>query len=198
MKYLTCLFGLIFLLPMFTYAHRTKTELLERVAQIQKTPDYHTQTALVKELGILYYYLATEEETYLEKSVTCFEGLKGYAPALELVCDAYLASLTALRAKYTMWPINKLSYANSALSKLDKVVEKSPQNIEILYLRAALCHNLPSLFARKNTAIKDCKSIASHLAEQKQEYSTEFIQEVRDFVISTNYLSSSELSKLNS
>lgn len=177
---------------------RDKKSILARVKQIQNTPNYLKNPDLVKELGILLYYLSTEEEKYLEPSRNCFEKLKILKPEWNTVADAYIATLTALQAKYTMWPINKFSYANSALSQLDRCVEKSPQNIEILYLRATLCHNLPILFNRKNTAIQDCKSICKYIKNSKTLYSVEFIQEIIAFVKSTNYVSASEIQLLES
>lgn len=177
---------------------RNKKNILERVNQIQNTPNYFKNPDLVKELGILLYYLSTEEEKYLEQSKTCFEGLKTLKPEWITIAEAYLATLTALKAKYTLWPINKLSYANTALSQLDKCVQKSPQNIEILYLRATLCHNLPALFNRKNTAIQDCKAICKYLKQSEHLYTKEFIQEVVAFVKNTNYASPSEIQLLES
>lgn len=177
---------------------RDKKSILERITQIQNTPGYLKNPDLIKELGVLLYYLSTEEEKYLEQSKTCFEGLKSLKPEWKTVADAYLATLTALKAKYTMWPINKLSYANTALSELDKCVQASPQNIEILYLRATLCHNLPTLFNRKSTAIQDCKAICKYIKQSKTLYTSEFIQEVIAFVKSTNYVSHSELQLLES
>jgi len=180
-----------------TYA-RDKKNILERITQIQNTPNYLKNPDLIKELGILLYYLSTEEEKHLEQSKTCFEGLKTLKPEWTTIADAYLATLTALQAKYTMWPIKKLSYANTALSQLDKCVQKSPQNIEVLYLRATLCHNLPALFNRKNTAVQDCKAICKYMKDNKTLYSAEFIQEIITFVKSTNYASSSEIKLLES
>lgn len=177
---------------------RDKKNILERIAQIQNTPNYLKNPDLIKELGILLYYLSTEEEKYLEQSKTCFEGLKTLKPEWNIVADAYLATLTALQAKYTMWPINKLSYANTALSQLDKCVQKSPNNVEILYLRAILCHNLPTLFNRKSTAIQDCKNICKYMKDSKSLYSADFIQEIIAFVKSTNYVSTSEIQLLES
>lgn len=177
---------------------RDKKNILQRIAQIQNTPNYLKNSDLIKELGILLYYLSTEEEKYLEQSKTCFEGLKILKPEWNTVADAYLATLTALQAKYTMWPINKLSYANTALSQLDKCVQKSPNNVEILYLRATLCHNLPTLFNRKSTAIQDCKAICKYMKESKALYNTDFVREIIAFVKSTNYVSSSEIELLES
>lgn len=180
-----------------TYSRDKKT-ILQRISQIQSTPNYLKNPDLIKELGILLYYLSTEEEKYLEQSKTCFEGLKTLKPEWNTVADAYLATLTALQAKYTMWPINKLSYANTALSQLDKCVQKSPSNVEILYLRATLCHNLPALFNRKNTAIQDCKAICKYMKDSKSLYSADFVQEIIAFVKSTNYVSSSDIQLLES
>jgi hypothetical protein len=177
---------------------RDKKNILERITQIQNTPNYLKNPDLIKELGILLYYLSTEEEKYLEQSKTCFEGLKTLKPEWNTIADAYLATLTALQAKYTVWPINKLSYANTALSQLDKCVQKSPQNVEILYLRAVLCHNLPTLFNRKNTAIQDCKAICKYMKNSKSLYSADFVQEIIAFVKSTNYVSSSDIQLLES
>jgi len=195
---------IIFLALIFTYVGltttyaRDKKNILQRITQIQNTPNYLKNPDLIKELGILLYYLSTEEEKYLEQSKTCFEGLKTLKPEWTTIADAYLATLTALQAKYTIWPINKLSYANTALSQLDKCVQKSPQNIEILYLRATLCHNLPALFNRKSTAVQDCKAICKYMKDNKTLYSAEFIQEIITFVKSTNYVSSSEIKLLES
>lgn len=186
------------LLGMVAIYSKDKKSILERISQIQNTPNYLKNPDLIKELGILLYYLSTEEEKYLEQSKTCFEGLKTLKPEWNTVADAYIATLTALQAKYTVWPINKLSYANTALSQLDKCVQKSPQNVEILYLRATLCHNLPALFNRKNTAVQDCKAICKYMKDNKPLYTADFVQEIIAFVKSTNYVSLSEIHLLES
>lgn len=179
-------------------SEKDKNFILQRVKEIERTPNYLNNPNLVKELGVLYYYLATEEEVYLEPSKKCFERLKVLQPAWLAVSEAYLATLTALRAKYTLWPIDKLSYANTALVQLDKCVRKSPTNIEILYLRAVLCHNLPIFFNRKSTAIQDCKNICKYMKQSKSLYPVDFIQDVIRFLKSTNYLSPYEIQLLES
>ncbi|MCS7077567.1 MAG: hypothetical protein NZ455_12700 [Bacteroidia bacterium] len=195
--FFTVSFALCIVTASATY-QRDKKSILERIKQIQNTPNYHKQPDLVKELGTLFYYLATEEEQYLETSKSYFQKLKILKPEWIPISDAYLAMLTALQAKYTLWPLNKLSYANTALSELDKCVLKSPKNIEILYLRATLCHNLPAVFNRKNTAIQDCKSICKYMKQNKSLYSPELIQDIIRFVKNTNYVSPAEMQMLES
>lgn len=57
---------------------------------------------------------------------------------------AYLGSVQAVRARHAFNPYNKLAYLKSGTKILESAISKSPENLEIRFLRFSLEHYIPS------------------------------------------------------
>src|SRR5688500_18402559 len=53
---------------------------------------------------------------------------------------AYFGTSQAIRAKHAFNPYNKITYLKSGIKTLEKAVGKSPENLEIRFLRFSLEH----------------------------------------------------------
>jgi lycopene cyclase domain-containing protein len=64
------------------------------------------------------YYCAIQSEDSLKKAIEKFERFKSQSYK-EGIITTYLGSLTTLKAKYALWPMNKLKFANEGLTMMD-------------------------------------------------------------------------------
>ncbi len=71
------------------------------------------------------------------------------------VALAYRGSLWTLRGRDAWWPFTKMKHVEKGIDELDKAVEIAPDNIEVRITRGINSMNLPSMFKRHATAMKD-------------------------------------------
>jgi hypothetical protein len=136
-------------------------------------------------LGRVYFYLAVEDKDILEKGEKYFK-LMGNERKAE--STAYLAALEAIRAKNALWPMDKWTIANSALSKMDQVVEANPDNIEVRFIRASTCYYLPFFFNRKDQVKSDFVILAQLIPVGYSNYPAHLIRNISSFILKSNYL----------
>lgn len=144
-------------------------------------------------LGRVYFYLAVEDKSMIEKGQEFFSNLKSVYPGESA---AYLAGFEALKAKNALWPIDKWNLAQSALSKMDKAVEEHPQNIEVRFIRASTCYYLPFFFNRKDQVIQDFRVLVKLIPGGASAYPEHLIRNISRFILDSGYLSESETAVL--
>lgn len=70
--------------------------------------------------------------------------------------QAYLGSISALKGRDILDPIERFKCANRGLKALDQAVSGDKENVEIRMLRANVCLRLPEMyFHRSKTAVED-------------------------------------------
>jgi hypothetical protein len=136
-------------------------------------------------LGRVYFYLAVDDKEILEKGEKHFK-LMGNERKAESA--AYLAALEAIRAKNALWPMDKWTIANSALAKMDQVVEANPENIEVRFIRASTCYYLPFFFNRKDQVKSDFILLAHLIPVGYTSYPSHLIRNISSFILKSNYL----------
>lgn len=144
-------------------------------------------------LGRVYFYLAVENKEILQKGEIYFKDLLKEKKAES---SAYLAALEAIRAKNALWPMDKWTIANSALAKMDLAVDAYPENIEVRFVRASTCFYLPFFFNRKDQVKSDFSILAKLLPSSYNLYPENLIRNICDFILKSDYLSSSEETNL--
>jgi hypothetical protein len=109
------------------------------------------------------YYAATTDGREAEKLYVKLRQLKPSDPVLM----AYYGSAQALKAKYSWNPYNKVSYLTEGRKTLRSAVAKSPENLEIRFLRYCLEYYLPAFLGMSDNLEADRKKIV-YLIEKKQ------------------------------
>ena len=104
------------------------------------------------------FYAAVEDEDkvdLLEQYITSrySEDYTTYAP----IILAYYGGIQTLKAKHAFNPISKLSHLISGLNRLEEAVEKSPDNLEIRFMRFSILDHVPGFlgYSKEREADKD-------------------------------------------
>jgi hypothetical protein len=109
------------------------------------------------------FYLAIKNGTASEKFYNGLKAKKSSDPTIM----AYFGTSQAIRAKHAFNPYNKITYLKSGIKTLEKAVGKSPENLEIRFLRFSLEHYIPSFLGFSKHLETDRKKIVE-LARQKK------------------------------
>lgn len=156
---------------------------LERLNQLQRLDNTGKLS-----LGRIYFYLAVENKEYIEKGEILFQELNTPTSEYKGEAQMYMAALEAIRAKNALWPSDKWSIANSALSKMDKTVSKYPENVEVRFIRASTCYYLPFFFNRKEQVKQDFVFLAQRIPQRYKDYPKELIGNMCEFIVKSDYL----------
>ena len=85
--------------------------------------------------------------TYLDKALE-LEPNNGEALA-------YRGSLWTMRGRDAWWPFTKMSHVDKGIDEMDKAAELAPTNATVHIVRGINSTQLPSMFKRLSTALKD-------------------------------------------
>jgi tetratricopeptide (TPR) repeat protein len=117
----------------------------------QKPNDIGTLVAL----GKLYHDQgAAGSEESVEKGFTCLDKALQLEPT-NAVALAYRGSLWTMRGRDAWFPFTKLSHVDKGIDELDKAADLAPDNISVRLTRGINSMQLPSIFKRLGTALKD-------------------------------------------
>jgi tetratricopeptide (TPR) repeat protein len=88
------------------------------------------------------------------------KGFKYLDKVIELdpsnaVAFVYRGSLWTMRGRDAWFPFTKLKHVNKGIDEMDKANELSPENITVHLVRGINSVQLPSIFKRLGTALKD-------------------------------------------
>ncbi|MBC7913719.1 MAG: hypothetical protein H7Y07_06310 [Pyrinomonadaceae bacterium] len=140
------------------------------------------------------YYAALTNQKAADK---LYKELKSKTVAQPIIM-AYFGSVQALRAKHAFNPYNKVSYLKSGLKTLDASVSKSPENLEIRYLRFTLEYYIPSFLGYSKHLETDRKKIIE-LSKQKKFGAMDkpLLQSLLGFMKETKQCSLQEIASLD-
>jgi tetratricopeptide (TPR) repeat protein len=123
---------------------------LEGILQ-QKPDDMGT---LIK-LGRIYHnQSAAGNKDAVDKGFTCFDKVLQIDPS-NAVALAYRGSLWTLRGRDAWWPFTKMGNVDKGIDELDKAADLAPNDITVRLVRGINSVQLPSMFRRLATALKD-------------------------------------------
>ena len=109
------------------------------------------------------FYSAVNNQKAAER---LYERLKAKNSADPTVM-AYLGSVQAVRARHAFNPYNKIAYLKSGTKILEAAISKSPETLEIRFLRFSLEYYIPSFLGFSKHLETDKRKIIV-LAKQKQ------------------------------
>jgi hypothetical protein len=110
---------------------------------------------------------------------------------------AYIASLEALKAKHSWSPISKLQYMEAHKKVMNDAVRKSPNNLEIRYLRFNIQYSVPSYLGYSSNLEEDKKFIIQAFLNKKFDTTNKkLIQEVYNLMVQTKSVSAEEKLKM--
>lgn len=109
------------------------------------------------------FYTAVKDEAAAERLYNRLKEEKSPDPLLQ----AYFGSVEALRAKHAFNPYNKIAYLKRGSKTLGKAVSRSPDNLEIRFLRFSLEHYVPAFLGYSKNLAADRKKIVE-LIRNKQ------------------------------
>lgn len=149
------------------------------------------QNLALKEARILFYQSVENSET-IEKAISQFNEIRKNN-LYEGVALTYIGALTALKGKFTFFPLKKYNYVIKGLTLMDEGVLKSPNNIEARFVRGMTCYYLPFFFKRKYLAVNDFKQIVKLLNTSYDQYNAQMVMNVTAFLLENAELSNEEI-----
>ncbi|TVP43125.1 MAG: hypothetical protein EA350_14180 [Gemmatimonadales bacterium] len=120
------------------------------------------------------YLLAVDDKPGLERAWGAHRKLvtSGWArtPGGRAVVDGYRGALIALEARHGFWPHARIRDLRQALDLLDGLVEASPTQEEVRYLRLVSTAFLPGILGRSGTVDTDLEILARRLPQVTGRY----------------------------
>ena len=86
----------------------------------------------------------------------------------EVISLGYLAAILGVKSRDAKNPNTKMAYAEESIKKMDNLVKKYPENLEIRFIRAMYYSQLPSVFRRKSYVFDDLEYILLNEAVENQ------------------------------
>lgn len=83
-----------------------------------------------------------------------------------VIVRAYYGALLTLEAKYSHNPIKKLSSVQQGMAFMDQAVQEVPDDVEVVFLRFAALHSMPSFLSDREKRTEDLKNVF-RLLEQR-------------------------------
>lgn len=115
----------------------------------------------------------------------------------DALTQAYIASLEALKAKHAWSPISKHQYMKSFEQIINDAIKRSPENMEIRYLRYNVQYRVPSYLGYSENLVEDRKFIVdSFLKKNFATNNKSLIYEVYSFMVTSKSVSPEEKLKM--
>jgi hypothetical protein len=138
----------------------------------------------------LRYYQAVENEKEADKLLDYLNSLDSKTALLE----GYTGGVLAIKAKHVWNPYDKLSYLDRADKCLNNAVKKSPNDIEIRFIRFSYEHYVPSFLGRSKHLEDDKKTLLYCIANNKvNSVPPDLLQKIISFLKESKRLSAAEL-----
>lgn len=171
--YISSILALIFLLRVDSAASEKSVEAMLEVARKQ-------------------FYAAIEDEKQIEPTIALFKRIGQVEPKYTGRAQVYIGSLIALRGKHAFFPHTKLKWAKRGLALMDSGLQKSPNDIEALFIHGTSCYYLPFFFRRGDDAQRDFKRIIKLMRQQRETYAPKLIRNVVAFLLENAKLANDE------
>lgn len=131
----------------------------ELEAKLQQNPN---DVATLVLLGKIFHDRGVAgDEDAVEKGFTYLDKALQLEPSNAVVL-AYRGSLWTLRGRDAWWPFTKMKHVEKGIDELDKAVEIAPDDVKVRVVRGINSLNLPSMFKRLPTALKDFAFLLAH------------------------------------
>jgi hypothetical protein len=137
------------------------------------------------------YFLSVDEGDWVGRAKDSLAALEPRIPngsEEEFAMEAYRGALEVVRAKHSNWPPNKLKYLGNGARILDELVARSPDNLEVRYLRLASYLFLPFFLRRDDSVAADLEVLVSELPNRPWTFSPPMYRAVLRFVLDNGAL----------
>lgn len=129
------------------------------------------------------FYAAIEDEKRIEPTIALFKRIGQVEPKYTGRTQVYMGSLIALRGKHAFLPHTKLKWAQRGLAIMDSGLQKSPNDIEALFIHGTTCYYLPFFFRRGDDAQRDFREIIKLMPQHMDTYDPKLITNVVVFLL---------------
>ncbi|MCX8112443.1 MAG: hypothetical protein N3E49_04505 [Bacteroidia bacterium] len=165
--------------------------------QAQAASDFYEDSFYKR--GQKLYFLAVQSELYMEEAEKTFESLiRKYGPQTPL--QMYIYGLTALKARYASNPFRKRDYFFQAVSQMDAAVDRSPDDVEVRFLRGSFYYHLPFFLGKRRAAEEDLRALTRLLlrdsALYRKRYTSEVLRGIVGFLEQTGWISPKDIAEL--
>ena len=137
------------------------------------------------------YFLSAQSKTYLpafEDTLQLLIQRYGPYPSLQM----YRYGALALKARYSNDLIEKKNYLFTAMASMDAQVARTPDDIEVRFIRGSFYYYLPFFLGKRKSAQEDIHAIAQILQSQsstlKALYDKEVLQAIVEFLDQTGWV----------
>lgn len=124
------------------------------------------------------FYDATRKEKLVDDAETAYEAIKTTWPDVSGRAEAYLGALQAVRGKHAFLPHNKFIWAMRGLKRMDAAIQDAPDDLEALFIHAAVCHHLPFFFGRGDDAKQDFRRMIQLIPSIHADYDWQLVVDV--------------------
>ena len=138
------------------------------------------------------FYAAIEDKKRIEPTIALFKRIGQVAPKYTGRTQVYIGSLIALRGKHAFLPHTKLKWAKRGLAIMDSGLQKSPNDIEALFIHGTTCYYLPFFFRRGDDAQRDFNEIIKLMPQQMDTHDPKLIRNVVAFLLENAKLTDDE------
>ena len=157
------------------------------------TPDTITINYLRNEF---YAAIEDEDKTYLLEDFIISKYSEDYSRYTPLVL-AYYGGVQALKAKHAFNPVSKLSHLISGLNRLEDAVKKSPDNLEIRFMRFSILDHVPGILGYSEERQADLDKICTLLMQKDYSVLNYSIQKgIAEYVIASERLNEKQKSRV--
>lgn len=144
------------------------------------------------------FYAAIEDEskTYSLEEFIISKYSENYSDYSPLVL-AYYGGIQTLKAKHDFNPISKLSHLISGLNRLEEAVNKSPDNLEIRFMRFSILDHVPGILGYSEEREADRNKICTLLL--KKDYFSlnyEIQKGIAEYMISSDRLNDKQKTEI--
>jgi hypothetical protein len=121
-----------------------------------------------------------------------------HLPVKTALTTAYMGALDALKAKHSWNPYSKIKYLNTSEKLMQQAVKEDPHNIEILFMRFSIQHNVPGFLGFNQNLVSDREDMITQL--NRKNYGTadrELTITIIKFLIDSKRCTTAENEKLH-
>ncbi|MBL0102636.1 MAG: hypothetical protein IPP51_01995 [Bacteroidetes bacterium] len=131
------------------------------------------------------FVLACIDEDKNDALIERLQNIQGNDPLIA----AYVGALTAVKAKFSMIPWRKYNYCKDGLKAISESIAKSPENIEIRYLRLVIEYKTPKIAGLQGDMESDKSKIAALFSNEQDIHLKKMIA---SFILGNNLCSEAE------
>jgi tetratricopeptide (TPR) repeat protein len=159
-------------------------------------PVYNPDAEKLLDTGRNLFYASVEDKSKLDSAFMVFKQYAKSYPEFEGRATTYIGVLTALKGKHSFWVYTKYNLVKKGLKIMDSGIEKSPNDIEALFVYGSTCYYMPFLFGRHDEAQNAFNRIIKLLPENIHNYDAKLMGDVIDFLLDHTDLTDTQIKNL--